>query len=223
MDNASSLSLSITPPLLDNNELQERPSTPPSVEHSISEHLSTNSASTSVENDRSLHEIEISNQFTNNILQNIHNNADIINISQENKPASLNTSIRSDSSVVSLNYLNQFGTSNGNFHVQSILEEILNNEQFLSGKQDVVDNKTMQDDSIIDIFANIDLDDKSLNNKDNSLKKIRDFEEIIAIKDNTIAALNNELDSFREMSNSMSTTEYKQLQDELHSKVSNFN
>lgn len=207
------MDLSITPPLLDNNE---RAKTPPSSDHSISEHLTTNSASSSVENDRSLHEIEITHQPTNNDTVSLH-------INEDNKPASLNTSLKSESSVISLNYFNHYANTNGNYHVKGILEEILNDDQFLSDKQRHSNgHDATEGESLVDIFANIDLDDKSLNEKESAMKSTRDYQEIIAGKDGTIAALTNELDSMRELSNSMSTTEYKQLQDELHSKVSDF-
>jgi hypothetical protein len=66
----------------------------------------------------------------------------------------------------------------------------------------------------------------SFNSYGEVCKRVRDFEELIAIKDSTIAALTSELDSFRELisntsSNSLgtSTTEYKQFQEECHNKV----
>lgn len=133
-------------------------------------------------------------------------------------------------------------------NVRSILDEILNDDQFASGNEDSGSFTKSREESL-NIFANIDLDDKSLSNfrnSDNDLiekdifghnfhvpllrnvsdvdKRIKDFEELLVIKDSTIAALTSELDSFREMSNTnsasmVSTTEYKQLQEECHNKV----
>lgn len=130
-----------------------------------------------------------------------------------------------NNSIISLNGLNREGANN----VKSILEEILNNDQFDSKEES------------LDIFAQVDLDDKvvlsslrtnfnlnnsknnSLNNYEDVAQKLKGFEEIIALKDTTIANLTSQLDSFREMvsnpSSGTSTTEYKQYQEECHNKV----
>ena len=173
------------------------------------------------------------------LLQNLP--SDDERISQEPKPPSVNSSFNS-TSIISLNGLEKFVSTNmeGRNNAQSILEEILNNEQFKSD--------TESKEESLDIFANVDLDDKllnsyngeksanfnlgdslkndSVNSNDEVYKRVRDFEELIAIKDTTIAALTSELDSFRELisntsTNSLgtSTTEYKQFQEECHSKV----
>ncbi|XP_063915449.1 pericentrin isoform X3 [Zophobas morio] len=224
--NSSSLTLSITPPLSD----------PPKDDSStISEHLS------SIENDRSMQEIEVTSLpgHFSLLLQNLP--SDDERISQEPKPPSVNSSFNS-TSIISLNGLEKFVSTNmeGRNNAQSILEEILNNEQFKSD--------TESKEESLDIFANVDLDDKllnsyngeksanftlgdslkndSVNSNDEVYKRVRDFEELIAIKDTTIAALTSELDSFRELisntsTNSLgtSTTEYKQFQEECHSKL----
>lgn len=218
----SSLSLSITPPILDDDDTKNKVNS-----DSISEHISTES--NSIENDRSFQEIEIDNQPLLNLLSN-----DGVHLSQETNPFSLNDSEHS------LNLKNSSGTE----RVQSILDEILNNSQF-NDSSSVTNSK----EESLNIFANLDLDDKSLTlgykpTNETSLnernlylplksetdtygdvfKKIKDLEEIVDIKDTTIAALTSELDSYREMSNPntmsmVSTTEYKQLQEECHNKV----
>ncbi|XP_972088.2 pericentrin isoform X2 [Tribolium castaneum] len=180
--------------------------TPPLSETStISEHLS------SVENDRSLPELLV-------------NFPPDERISLEPKPPSLSDSYTS--SFVSLNGLERFISTNmeGRTHAQSILEEILSNDQFKSDS-----------DESLNIFANVDLDDKLLNSynagksvnfdlNDEVCKRVKDFEDLIAVKNTTIAALTSELDSFRELlSNTSSlgttTTEYKQFQEECHNKL----
>ncbi|XP_049819038.1 centromere-associated protein E-like isoform X3 [Aethina tumida] len=218
----SSLSLSITPPILDDDGTENKVNS-----DSISEHISTES--NSIENDRSFQEIEIDNQPFLNLLSN-----DGVHLSQETNPFSLNDSEHS------LNLKNSSGTE----RVQSILDEILNNSQF-NDSSSVTNSK----EESLNIFANLDLDDKSLTlgykpTNETSLnernlylplksetdtygdvfKKIKDLEEIVDIKDTTIAALTSELDSYREMSNPntmsmVSTTEYKQLQEECHNKL----
>ncbi|KAJ8915115.1 hypothetical protein NQ315_000367, partial [Exocentrus adspersus] len=135
-------------------------------------------------------------------------------------------------------------------NVRSILDEILNDDQFVSGNEN---EQSISKEESLNIFKNIDLDDKSLldfRNSDVDLnernlfggnfhvplvrnvsdvdKRVKDFEELIAIKDSTIAALTSELDSFRELSNTnsvsiVSTTEYKQLQEECHNKLMEYN
>lgn len=201
--------MSLTPPLSDNKD-------------TISEHLS------SIENDRSLQELNFPGNFTLE-LENER-------ISQEPKPPSLSDSF--NSSFVSLNGLERFISTNmeGRNHAQSILEEILSNDQFKSNLETPEES--------LNIFANVDLDDKLLNSYncgktvnfnltslkndsfDEVCKRVKDFEELIAVKDTTIAALTSELDSFRELlSNTSSlgttTTEYKQFQEECHNKVCN--
>jgi hypothetical protein len=217
--------LSLTPPLSE---------APKDETSTISEHLS------SIENDRSLQEIEVTNLPENFalLLQNLPSEEE--RISQEPKPPSLNSSFNSNS-IISLNGLEKFISTNmeGRNNARSILEEILSNEQFNSDSESKEES--------LDIFANVDLSDKLLNSynceksanfnlgslKNDSFnsygevcKRVRDFEELIAIKDSTIAALTSELDSFRELisntsSNSLgtSTTEYKQFQEECHNKV----
>ncbi|KAJ3623780.1 hypothetical protein MTP99_017443 [Tenebrio molitor] len=223
--NSSSLTLSLTPPLSE---------APKDETSTISEHLS------SIENDRSLQEIEVTNLPENFalLLQNLPSEEE--RISQEPKPPSLNSSFNSNS-IISLNGLERFISTNmeGRNNARSILEEILSNEQFNSDSESKEES--------LDIFANVDLSDKLLNSynceksanfnlgsfKNDSFnsygevcKRVRDFEELIAIKDSTIAALTSELDSFRELisntsSNSLgtSTTEYKQFQEECHNKL----
>lgn len=232
----------MTPPILAEDKKDNENS-----DESISEHLTSNSAS--VENDRSYQEIEISNRPSNVFFNLPSSDEERQHISQEQRPRSLETSFCSDASVISLNYLDRINFRNMevNDNVRSILDEILNDDQFVSGNEDSGSFTRSREESL-DIFGNIDLDDKSLTNfrgSDDIMekgifgggfrvplvrnvsdvdKRIKDFEELLAVKDSTIAALTSELDSFRELSNTnsgsmVSTTEYKQLQDECHSKV----
>lgn len=222
-------------------------------ERSISEHITSTSAS--VENDRSFQEIEIFNSsaFVNDLEGHI---------SHEPKPNSLDLSSfgsnitnglldNMDNVPKRLDSLNGEGTKNA----KSILEEILTNTQFHSD----IDNTISKEESF-NLFANLDLSDKSLINvpsnnntslnarefptfdlpldidDDRSLHKsnsttdnrLKQLEEIVAVKESTINALNQELDSFREMSNPtytssmISATEYRQLQEDCHIKVQMF-
>lgn len=192
----------------------------------ISEHLSLNNDS--IENDRSFQEIEVSNGQN---LFNLSQLDDVLHISQEK--SALDTSLHSEHSIISLNYLQDIE----NRYLNKVPENV-----FRFGY-----NNSDREESF-NIFADLDLDDKSLSNlkpsRDISLdeknlyatnfglitsdreldKRIKDFEELITIKDNTIAALTFELDSIKENSNvntgsTLSTTEYKQIQDEWHTRV----
>ncbi|CAG9862887.1 unnamed protein product [Phyllotreta striolata] len=188
----------------------------------VSEHISSNIDS--VENDRSFQEIEI----MNNLIE-----PDVEHISQE-KPCALDNS---DKSEISLNFI-----------------QTLENQVLPIYKEDINSNNSYKEspkDESFDIFANLDLDDKSLskmklsadisldeknlnatnfalNSTDSELtKRIKEFEELVALKDNAIAALTTELDSIKESSNlntgsTLSTTEYKQLQDEWHVKMAEY-
>lgn len=151
-------------------------------------------------------------------------------ISQETLNSSFNSS-----SIISLNGLERFISTNveSKNSARSILDEILSNDQFQSDQEES-----------LDIFANIEVDDKLLNsynggksadfNISNSMeeneelrKRLKDSEELNALKTATNAALTSELDSFRELisntsTNSLgtSTTEYKQYE-ECYNKVTN--
>lgn len=183
------------------------------------------SASASVENDRSLHEIEISN-----------NPSALANSQQESKDYSLDLS--SFGGYVS-NGLpdnkDQKNNSDGTKNVRSILDEILSNSEFHS-------NTEGSKEESFNLFANLDLSDKSLinlsdNAKDGAIARSLDLvhnnltqlDEMMAVKDSVPNALSQELDSFREMSNPtcmssmVSATEYKQLQDECHAKLLEYN
>lgn len=222
-------------------------------ERSISEHITSTSAS--VENDRSFQEIEIFNSSAFVSVSEGH-------ISHEPKPTSLDLSSfgsnitnglldNMDNVPKKLDSLSREGTKNA----KSILEEILTNTQFHSD----IDNTISKEESF-NLFANLDLSDKSLINvpsnnntslnarefatfdlpldvdDDKSLPKsngtadnrLKQLEEIVAVKESTINALNQELDSFREMSNPtytssmISATEYRQLQEDCHIKVQMF-
>ncbi|XP_045478324.1 A-kinase anchor protein 9-like isoform X2 [Harmonia axyridis] len=236
-DSDSSLSLSITPPSLGDGNKDEH--TLAQSEDSISEHLS--STSTSIENDRSLNEIEI---------EHIPNfPLDIEKIEEESKhdhntENSLSSHFQKENNAVnlpSLDEMNLFNSEQG--EVKSILEEILNNDQFISDSESL--SKKSKEDSF-DIFANLDLEDKSLTERlmnqvgnddyfgnedhlDNASKQIEDLEELLDIKEQTIIALTGELDSFRDAVSNHSTisigtsTEYKQLQDDYQNKFIEYN
>ncbi|CAH0564692.1 unnamed protein product [Brassicogethes aeneus] len=191
-----------------------------SLSLSISEHI---------ENDRSFQEIEVNNQSFLNLTLN-----DDVRLSQTSNPFSLNNSERS----VSVNFKNS-----ADENVESVLNEILNNPDFKSASNTLSNNS--QEESL-NIFANLDLDDKSLSlfrqgdlsdlnernkggdNYGDVVKRIKEFEEILNVKDTAIQALTSELDSYREMSNTntmsiISTTEYKQLQEECQNKLLEYN
>ncbi|XP_023019910.2 pericentrin-like protein isoform X2 [Leptinotarsa decemlineata] len=228
-----SLSLSLTPPILEDNKNDEK-------SEDISEHLTSNSDS--IENDRSYQEIEITNRP--NIFLHVPDD-ELVHTSQQ-PPNPLDNSACSDNSIISLNYLKNLELGD---NVLSILDEILQNDQIHSDKDTTCSSSKEES---LNIFANLDLDDKALLNfrRDNDVsvdeknlyasnfglvrngneleKRVRDFEELVAIKDSMIAVLTSELDSFREMSNAntvstLSTTEYKQLQEECHSKLLEYN
>ncbi|VEN34276.1 unnamed protein product [Callosobruchus maculatus] len=233
-ESEDSLSLSITPPLLEDHKQKDVSE----AEESISEHLSSHSDS--IENDRSCHEIEISNQ--SNLLLNLPE-AKNIGLSQE---MPLDVSVLSDSSIISLNFLERLRSLDIGDEGKAVLEEVLNNSETFKLRKDVTDSK----EESLDIFKNVDLNDPSLSscklcniggrsdiqgisvhnnqsmNCDRSKlleKGIKDCEDLVALKECTIAALTTELDSYREGSNtntgSLSTTEYKQLHEECHNKL----
>ncbi|RZC43306.1 myosin-9-like, partial [Asbolus verrucosus] len=146
--NSSSLTLSLTPPLSD---------APKDETSTISEHLS------SIENDRSMQEIEVMNlpeNFTL-LLQNLPEER----ISQEPKPPSLNSSFNSNS-IISLNGLERFISTNmeGRNNARSILEEILNNDQFKSESESKEES--------LDIFANLVEYHNALAHKDEQIEKL---------------------------------------------------
>ncbi|CAG9773309.1 unnamed protein product [Ceutorhynchus assimilis] len=192
-----------------------------SPENSISEHITSNSGS--IENDRSFQEIEVFNQPS--AFENAFHPME--NISQEQKPSSLDLS-----SFGSYGLLDNMDrpSRNSSRNAKSVLEEILANTEF-----DLSDDK----EESFNLFANLDLSDKSLvsnkttcdkqldleKDKDGTSLKVKQLVEIVAMRDTTINALTQELDSFREMSNPtytssmVSVTEYKQLQEECHNKI----
>uniref|UniRef100_A0A6P7GD32 Pericentrin-like n=1 Tax=Diabrotica virgifera virgifera TaxID=50390 RepID=A0A6P7GD32_DIAVI len=103
-----------------------------------------------------------------------------------------------------------------------------------------VQNLDLDDKSISNIrhITQLSIDEKNLNashfglepvcNEEELSRKLKDYEELVNIQNNTITALTSELDSFREMSNpntvsTLSTTEYKQLQEEWNGKILEYN
>lgn len=192
-------------------------------EGSISEHLT--SASASVENDRSLHEIEISNNLS--ALPERESNDHSLDLSSFGGYVSNGLPDNNDQ-------MNSNG-GDGTKNVKSILEEILSNSEFHS-------NMDGSKEESFNLFANLDLSDKSLINLSDNAKdgaiagsfdsvnnSPRHLDKPVTVKDSAINALSQELDSFREMSNPtcmssmVSATEYKQLQDEYHAKLLEYN
>lgn len=219
----SDSSFSLSPTLLPENNAQDNEERL-SDTSSISEHILSSGGS--IENDRSFQEIEVSHVPSNFslILQNI-NPDDIDNISQENKPISF---LSDNFNMLSLNMDNKMNQE-ASKNVQSILEEILNKQEFHSDLLQNTDVSINSNLSSLNIFEGINLDDKSINSyvsrlKSNeqdfnvsneqldandklhdSLDKMRNYEELITTKDLTITALNAELDSLREIASNPST------------------
>ncbi|XP_072396058.1 uncharacterized protein Plp isoform X2 [Diabrotica undecimpunctata] len=206
----------------------------------ISEHISSNSGS--IENDRSFQEIEVYNYQGTYLNEDKRDEVDL----DEKQPDILNESLQSESSIISLLYLERIEEN----CVANMLEDSFQGDVSKSDK----DLSTGSKEESFNMFQNLDLDDKSLSNIRHSTqlsideknlnashfglepvcneeelsRKLKDFEELINIKNNAIAALTSELDSFREMSNpntvsTLSTTEYKQLQEEWNGKVLEYN
>ncbi|XP_060522481.1 myosin-11-like isoform X2 [Cylas formicarius] len=184
-------------------------------EESISEHIT--SASGSVERDRSLREIEITNP------PGLEVNSPTGGGDASSREGTPDSFEQSD------------GVMLGGGGVKSILEEILNNEQFRS-------------DQSFDLFANVNFDDDSLANvpgaslkdpvgdegfklpsgtdseDDDKEKRIKCLEDMVAVKQTTINALNSEIESLKEWSNTftssmVSATEYRQLQQDCNAKL----
>ncbi|CAH1285180.1 unnamed protein product [Diabrotica balteata] len=206
----------------------------------ISEHISSNSGS--IENDRSFQEIEVYNYQGTYLNEDRRDEVDL----DEKQPDILNESLQSESSIISLLYLERIEEN----YLANMLEDSFQGDASKSDK----DLSTGSKEESFNMFQNLDLDDKSLSNIRHSTqlsideknlnashfglepvcneeelsRRLKDFEELINIKNNMIAALTSELDSFREMSNpntvsTLSTTEYKQLQEEWNGKVSEYN
>ncbi|CAH1963292.1 unnamed protein product [Acanthoscelides obtectus] len=214
-ESEDSLSLSLTPPLLEEHKQKNVME----AQDSISEHL--NSHSNSVENDRSCHEIEISDQ--SNVMLNLPTEKNTC--APQDIP--LDISILSDSSIISLNFLERIRNLDIGDEGKAVLEEVLSSES-LKYRKDVTDSR----EGSLDIFANVDLDDPSLSNTKISdtggKKEIQGSHVPNQALNNPeepklLTALSTELDSYKECSNtntgSLSTTEYKQLHEECHNKL----
>ncbi|XP_050311521.1 centrosomal protein of 290 kDa-like isoform X2 [Anthonomus grandis grandis] len=188
-------------------------------EASISEHIT--SEGSSVENDRSFQEIEILNQPSNT--------KSVSNISQEPQPNSLDLSSFDNTLTNGLpdntNKPLQEPHTSGTNNAKSILEEILNNSQFNS----TIDLTNSKEDSF-NMFANLDLSDKSLINLPEATFDLMNMKESkVKLPEEVATVKVQDLDSFREMSNPtytssmISATEYRQLQEECHSKLMEYN
>lgn len=186
------------------------------TDESISEHITPHTDS--VENDRSYQEIEISNK------------ADEIRDVLDS----------STNSIISLNFLERI-THNDNIdsEVKDIIEQLILNVPYAC-----TNSSSDSEEVSLNIFANVDLDDKSLTSRRTDVPKlvpyhfgsvqvsnglvldriIKDTEELLPLKENVCVAL-AELDSFRELSNtnsSLSKTEYRQIHEDAQSKVGIF-
>ncbi|XP_044760677.1 pericentrin-like isoform X2 [Coccinella septempunctata] len=232
-DSDSSLSLSITPPSLGDGKKDDQTMLIQS-EDSISEHLS--SAATSIENDRSLNEIEI---------ENVPNHSPEVNRFGEGNEDDHDNIDFSNSTLQGgeANVINIISSDDTERKVKSILEEILNNEQFISDPESF-SKKSIEDS--FDIFANLDLEDKSITERlinqvanvspfgpddkvESAYKQVQDLEELLDVKEQTIIALTSELESLREAVSNPSTmslgtsTEYKQLHEDCQNKFVEYN
>lgn len=168
-------SLSLSPPLLPESTTKERVAEAELHSDSsiISEHLNSNSDS--IENDRSYQEIEISNIPSNFslIYQNLPSDEDVEHISQELKPPSLNTSVKSSSNNTSFGNMNVDVKNN----VQSILDEILRSEQFKSDSEKTLTKNNVSvgsNESSFNIFEGVDLNDSLINDYDLKSKRTDD-------------------------------------------------
>lgn len=168
-------SLSLSPPLLPESTTKERVAEAELHSDSsiISEHLNSNSDS--IENDRSYQEIEISNIPSNFslIYQNLPSDEDVEHISQELKPPSLNTSVKSSSNNTSFGNMNVDVKNN----VQSILDEILRSEQFKSDSEKTLTKNNVSvgsNESSFNIFESVDLNDSLINDYDLKSKRTDD-------------------------------------------------
>ncbi|KAK5641438.1 hypothetical protein RI129_009985 [Pyrocoelia pectoralis] len=205
----------------------------------ISEHL--NSHSESIENDRSLQEIEISNVPSNcSFFENLSSDENTERISQENKPSPLNFSVVGSNSNSSraIDETNVDSQSN----VQSILNEILKSEEFKSDSERTLhhSNSTDSNDNSFNLFKDFNLNDSLINEygtKSNRVdevfnrggagesSKLKQLDEIDDTKE-TFAAGTVDLESLRDINSSAqstpslntSTTDYKILHDEYRNK-----
>ncbi|XP_048520137.1 A-kinase anchor protein 9 isoform X2 [Dendroctonus ponderosae] len=224
-------------------------------EASISEHITSNSGS--IENDRSFQEIEVLHQtsaFVDILSSDLHISQELkpnsLDLSSFGSSITNGLPMNTDNAPARP----QASSDECDKNVKSILEEILNNSQFHSD----FDYSNSKDDSF-NLFANVNFSDKSLLNIPNNsinhgpeetelarfdlpldpdnyfsgtpleIDRLKDLEEIVAVKDSAISALTQELDSFREMSNPtftssmVSATEYRQMQEECHNKLLEYN
>ncbi|XP_031352709.1 A-kinase anchor protein 9-like isoform X3 [Photinus pyralis] len=223
----SDTSLSASPPLSENAPKQHTGDVQ-SESSVISEHLSSHSES--IENDRSLQEIEISNVPSNlSLFENLSSDENTEHISHENKPSPLDSSNSTDPHVITKT--NVDSQSN----VQSILNEILRSEEFKSDSEHTL-HHTDSNENSFNLFKDVNLNDSFLEEygtKPNvystlgDTSKLKQLEEIINAKETTINALTSELESWREINSSAqstpslntSTTDYKNFPEEYYKKI----
>lgn len=238
--NSSSSSLNVSLPDLPENTTGKGVEDVISDSSTISEHLRSVNSSDSVENDRSLQEIEISNNSLAIILDNLPGDDQAYRLSQENL-SPINSSQKTETIVE-----DKVNSTIANDAVD-ILNEILCSECFKSRGEN--SNLTDTNDLSINIFEGVSLDDSSINNyvtklrqtnlsdvndeefnkiltpeevniiSEHSFERIKVLEKQLVRKDSEIAALSAELDSLKELTNSLSTTDYKPYQEDYHSRV----
>ncbi|KRT78669.1 hypothetical protein AMK59_7047, partial [Oryctes borbonicus] len=212
----------------------------------ISEHLNSGSSG-GVEHDRSLQEIEVSNTNFSLILHNLPEDDEAYRLSQENLPASpLYSSDKTDTIIA-----DKVSSTVAN-DVQSILNDILRSEHFKSKRDNDASDSVDTNELSINIFEGVSLDDSSINNyvtklrqtnlsdvndedfsklltseevnlvNEHSFEKIKELEKELVRKDSEIAALSAELDSLKELTNSLTITDYKPYQEEYHNRLVEF-
>ncbi|GJQ85469.1 hypothetical protein Trydic_g23892 [Trypoxylus dichotomus] len=236
-DSSTSLTVSL-PDLPDNNDVSDS--------STISEHLNSGSSG-GVQHDRSLEEINVSNTSFSLILHNLPEDDEGYRLSQENLPPSpLYSSDRTETIVadkISSSVVND---------VESILNSILRGEHFKSKSANDKSDSGDTNELSLNIFEGVSLDDSSINNyvaklrqtnlsdandeefskiltseevnlvNEDSFEKIKELEKELVRKESEIAALSAELDSLKELTNSLTTTDYKPYQEEYHNRLAEF-
>ncbi|XP_022916668.2 early endosome antigen 1 isoform X1 [Onthophagus taurus] len=194
-DDSTSISLNSFD-LPDNTKPQEAVS----ESSTISEHL--DSLQSGIENDRSLSEISLKQDFIDNV-----NDYERINKSE------LSLSCNSDGNEAANN-------------VQSILNEILKDKQFSSrsdGTKIEKSDSCSSRDVSLNIFEGVSLDDSSINNYVSKLKGFNPSDEGIKVKGSS--RKNSELGNLSvefDASSVTSATEYKCYQDDSSNKIVNY-
>lgn len=221
---SSNLSLSDLPGCSSSKEAEDV-----SESSTISEHLQSNVDS--IENDRSLQEIQISNSHLSLFsFSNVPDDNEDYRLSQEQ--LTVESSGKSDT-IVADNFSGDIVKE-----VRNILSDILGGDQFVNrtGGDGNEFFDTLSGEVSINIFEGVSLDDSSINNyiakirheeeinsvKEEGGQRIKELEKELVRKNSEIAVLSAELDSLKELTNSLSTTDYKPYQEEYHNRVRTF-